>query len=302
MTDPFRMLISYHYFRNSDVDEILTTMFPDDPIPEVFADSGAFSALTQGAPIDVHEYGRWAVQYKDWFRVIANLDTIGDGQESAEGTWANQRILEDTYGLAVLPVFHAGEPWSALERYLEHGYRYIALGGLVGRPVKSIMPWLVRCFRLAQGRAVFHGFGLTSWPPMSDLPWYSIDSSSWGSGYRYGMVRLYDSNRRRLVQIGVSRGRRDAFKHSALIREHGFAPADLTGSDADGHVNRQLLNKLSSVGWRRVEAGLRERHGLIRIPGEPDGDPGLRLYLADSAIRDLSVAAHHHNSIQGVAS
>lgn len=296
------MLISYHYFRTSDIGAILDEKFPNDPPPEVFADSGAFSAMTQGAPVDVHEYGKWITAHRDHFCLIANLDVIGADDDSARGTWQNQRILEDTYGLEVLPVFHAGEPWTVLDALLEREYAYIALGGLVGRTVKSIMPWLVRCFQLADGRAVFHGFGLTSWAPMAELPWYSVDSSSWGSGYRYGMVRLYDRKKRRLVQIGVSRGRREAFDHAALIREHGFAPADLTGHDDEGHVNRQLLNKLSSVGWRRVEAGLRERHGMIRIPGRPDSPPGLRLYLADSAIRDLAVAAHHHNLIQGVAS
>lgn len=300
MIDPFRMLLSYHYFRGNDMHDILDRMFPTDPRPEVFADSGAFSALTQGAPVDVDEYGKWASTFKDRFRVIANLDVIGDGEESAEGTWTNQKILEENYGLRVLPVFHAGEPWSALDRVLEHGYRYVALGGLVGRPVRSIMPWLVKCFRHAEGRAVFHAFGLTSWEPMFELPWYSIDSSTWVSGYRFGFVKLYDPKTRRLVQVPVSRHRRDAFDYAHIVRALGFAPADLTGHETDGHVDRKLLVKLSSTGWRRIEAMFRERHGEIRILGDNDAPAGLRLYLADSAIRDLSVAAHHNNEVQEV--
>lgn len=300
MTDPFRMLLSYHYFRSTDMSELLDRMFPTDPRPEIFADSGAFSAMTQGAPVDVDEYGRWAAAHKDRFSVIANLDVIGDGEESAEGTWANQRILEETYGLRVLPVFHAGEPWSALDRILEQGYRYVALGGLVGRPVRAIMPWLVKCFTVAEGHAAFHGFGLTSWEPMFELPWYSIDSSTWVSGYRFGFVKLYDWKTRRLVQVPVSRHRRDAFEYAHLVRSLGFAPADLTGHDTDGHVDRKLLVKLSSAGWRRIEDTFRARHGEIRIPGDRDAPVGLRLYLADSAIRDLAVAAHHHNAIQEV--
>jgi hypothetical protein len=307
--DPFRMLISYHYFRSTDITELLDRDFPADPVPEVFADSGAFSALTQDAAVDVHEYAEWLKRYRHHFRVMANLDVIGDGEQSAEGTWANQRILEDQYDLPVLPVFHAAEPWSALDRLLEHGYRYIALGGLVGRPVKSIMAWLVRCFRHAEGQAVFHGFGLTSWTPMAELPWFSLDSSSWGSGYRYGMLRLYDDRTRRLTQIQVGRRRMDSRAHGRLVRELGFDPADLNGDKVD----RALLCRISSVGWRRIEQKLRERHGTITIPGGDattgvrmyaadgsgqnlaDGAEGLRLYLADSARRDLAIAAHFNN-------
>lgn len=326
--DPFRMLLSYHYFRTINIHELLDDKFPTDPAPEVFADSGAYSALTQGAAIDVHEYGTWAARFQDRFRVIANLDVIGDGEHSAAGTWENQRILEDGYGLRPLPVFHAGEPWSALDRLLEHGYTYIALGGLVGRPAAAVMPWLVKCFKLAQGRVVYHGFGLTSWQAMSSLPWYSLDSSSWGSGYRYGLIRLYDDRSKRMVQIDIGHLRRGVYKYAYLIRALGFDPAILTVE----HVDRTVLNRLSSAGWRHIEAMLRKRHGLIQLPKgveEPtvhirdadlahssigvrlyavDGSAdnlirgaGLRLYLADTTGRDTVAAAVHHNEREPTA-
>jgi len=52
MTRPHRMLISYHYARRIDM-EAAVARFPERP--KVFANSGAFSALTLGAPIDVVE-------------------------------------------------------------------------------------------------------------------------------------------------------------------------------------------------------------------------------------------------------
>lgn len=281
-TDPFRCLISYHYFRGEDMDALLGKHFGEHR-PEVFADSGAFSAMTQGAPIDVREYGRWLVANRQHFRVYANLDVIGQDEASAAGTWENQRILEDEFGLAPVPVFHTNEPWSVLEDYMDRGYRYIALGGLVGKSRSGIMPWLVRCFQMAQGRAVFHGFGLTSWTPLAALPWYSLDSSSWGSGYRYGFLRLFDPRQGRIQQITLS-DRAMVYRHAALIRSYGFSPADVLNP---GTNHRELLCHISSLGWRAVETYLRQRHGPITIPGDDDAGAGAMLYCADGSIQNL---------------
>lgn len=98
----FRILLSYHYFRTPELEPELRKHFGDGALPEVFADSGAFSAMTQGAPVDVDEYARWLLRNKYLFRVYSNLDVVGDDDRSAEGTWANQRRLEDEYGLAPL--------------------------------------------------------------------------------------------------------------------------------------------------------------------------------------------------------
>lgn len=283
----FRILISYHYFQQTlDLGPLLDRHFGVGTHPEVFADSGAFSAMTQGAPIDLDSYAKWLQANDEHFAVYANLDVIGDGDTSAEGTWVNQRRLEQDYGLQPLPVFHASEPWSALDRYLEHGYRYIALGGLVGRPRATIMPWLVSCFRRAEGQAVFHGFGLTSWEPLRALPWYSVDSSSWGSGYRYGMVRLWDDRRGRMVNFTLKPT--DLHKHGQLLRTYGTSPAELK----DPAGLRVRLCALSAASWRNAETWLRTRHGRIQIPGDPEHrPPGLRWYCADGSVQNLADGA-----------
>lgn len=284
--DRFRVLISYHYFRNVDLDELFGTNWPG-PAPEVFADSGAYSAKSQNADVRVAEYATWLERWQHHFTVAANLDTIGDGPEAAAGTLTNQRYLEDR-GLTVLPVFHAGEPWSALEHYLEAGYPYVALGGLVGRPVPSIMAWLVRCFRMAGASTVFHGFGLTSWRPLADLPWYSVDSSSWGASYRYGQLRLFDAQRGRWVQASVG-NHAELYKPDVarLIREHGFDPADFADR---ARYTRERTCQLSAVTWWRAEQWVRRRHGPVAMPAG-DRPPGLRWYCADGSGPNLSDGA-----------
>lgn len=175
------VLGSFHYFGRRDLSWL----------PEgwtFFADSGAYSAMTQGAVLSVHDYGQWAQENASRIHLTANLDLIGD----AETTWRNQRILETEYGLDVLPVFHVDEGFEWLHRYVDDGHRYIALGVAGSRSSKYI-PWLVQCFREVAGRGVeFHGFGITAFDAIRLFPWRSLDSSTWVSGQKYGAIKLLD--------------------------------------------------------------------------------------------------------------
>jgi hypothetical protein len=216
-----RILLSYHYFKDHDLDVLIPQKFTP-PYPVFFADSGAFSAYTSGAKIRWQDYAAWLRRFRHWFVTMANLDVIG----SPDGTAAHQHALEDA-GLAVLPVFHTGEPWAVLDALCTQ-YQYLALGGMVAyaREWKTrLMPWLVRCFRVAQGRSVFHGFGCTTWEVMKALPWYSVDSSSWGAGFRFGTVPLFDWRRGAFTACDLGNPS-SVGKAARLIRALGFDPAD----------------------------------------------------------------------------
>lgn len=139
-----RILISYHYYKDCDLDELYAKYFRQ-PYPDTFLDSGAYSASTQGASISVDDYAAYAHRYSALFSVVANLDVIGD----PEATARNQQALEDL-GLNPLPVFHVGEPWIVLERLCER-YDYIGLGGMVPYSGNKgvLLGWLARCFKIA---------------------------------------------------------------------------------------------------------------------------------------------------------
>jgi len=276
-----RILLSFHYYKNVDLDALFAKYFTQ-PYPEVFADSGGFSAMTQGVTIDWREYAAWIVRWNHLFAVYANLDVIGD----PESTLTNQRRLEDT-GLNPLPVFHTGSDWSHLEAYIEQ-YPYIALGGMVPfmRFPKRIMPWLIQAFKRAEGRAVYHGFGATAWPVVRDLPWYSVDSSSWGQGFRFGQVPLFDEQRGRFVKVDLG-DHRGCYRHAKLFHALGFNPADF----ADRARNdRAKICAVSALSYMRAEQWLRKRHGEIRIPGRDDAPVVPRAHLADANPRRFGEA------------
>lgn len=268
-----RILLSYHYYKDTDLDALFAKYFTP-PYPDVFADSGGFSAMTQGVTIDINEYAAWVKRWRHLFNVYANLDVIGN----PDATWKNQQTLHDL-GLDPLPVFHTGTDFSWLEHYVER-YPYLALGGMVPymKFPNKIMPWLIKAFRVAKGRTVFHGFGATAWRVVSALPWYSVDSSSWGAGFRYGQVPLFDSKagRFRDCKLGDSKS---CVALAPLFRDLGFDWKDFAQRDRN---DRAKICAISALSYMKAEQYLRKRHGEIMIPQREDASAGLRLHLADA--------------------
>lgn len=281
----FRILISYHYFKSIDLDDLFSKKF-GEPYPDVFADSGAYSAMTQGVNITTKEYADWVKRWSHWFSAYSNLDVIMD----AEKTWENQQTLE-AMGLKPLPAFHVTEDYKWLEMYIEN-YQYIALGvaGMQQRR-DPLMRWLIRCFEIAQNKSVFHGFALTSWEVMSSFPWYSVDSSSWGQGFRFGLVPLFDEKVGKFVKIQLG-DISSCRKHFRLIQDLGFDPLDFAYRERNDRAN---ICAISAVSYMKSKEYLRKIWGDIRVylaDGSTsnliDGNTGVKLYLVDKAgIADL---------------
>jgi|TARA_Y100000034_G_scaffold133368_1_gene198652 hypothetical protein len=155
---------------------------------ELFLDSGAYSAWTQGTEIDINDYIKFIKKYKKYLNVYANLDVIGD----PVATLKNQEKMEKA-GLKPLPCFHYKEDEKFLKYYIKK-YDYIALGGMVGTHKKQLDKWLNEtfgdfiCDEVGYPKAKVHGFGLTSLDLMLKYPWYSVDSTSWVVNARMGSI------------------------------------------------------------------------------------------------------------------
>jgi hypothetical protein len=173
-------LESYHYVhRQSYVDKMR-----NDGV-KIFLDSGAFSAFTQGATIDIAGYCNYIkenadiIQVEDGAVMASVLDSIGD----AQGTYDNQKTMEGL-GVRPLPCFHYGEDPKFLEYYVAN-YSYITLGGMVAQSTKDLLIWLDEMWEkyLTDGsgrpKTKVHAFGVTTPLLMKRYPWFSVDSSSW---------------------------------------------------------------------------------------------------------------------------
>lgn len=285
-----RVLISYHYFRTHDLDKTIPKYF-SPPYPEFFLDSGAWSAFTQGATIDIDEYIAFVKRFKHWFSCYVNLDDM----LNPSITRRNQKYIEDT-GLSPLPVFHTGEPWHYLEDYVER-YPYVCLGKIIpytGSP-KKIVPWIVKCFQIAReaGNTVYHGLGVTNWLLLKSFPWYSVDSSSWAVGFRYGRVPVFDLRRPASGFVTLNLGDFKAWKrHQKTVADLGYNWLDF----ADRERNTRTLNAgICTVSYIRAEQWLRSVHGKVGLPDieDLDTDEGRRLHVdvTQSAQRIYGAAA-----------
>lgn len=169
-----------------------------------FLDSGAFSAWSKGAVIDIDEYCEFIRANIEYLDVYACLDVIPgapgrqatnkERDEAAAASWENYLYMK-AQGLDPLPVYHYGEEVKWLENMLEHKCEYIGVGGLVGIPSEQRRLWLDRVFTRitdSAGQPILktHGFGMTSLPLIFRYPWYSVDSTSWLKASMSGMIYL----------------------------------------------------------------------------------------------------------------
>lgn len=276
-----RVLVSYHYHRDTDLSHLVSDLGGD---VDLFADSGAYSAATTGAVIDLSAYADWLLRWNDLFTVQSNLDVIGDHAATA----TNYERLRAA-GCDPLSVFHVGEPWPVLERMCSD-HRYVALGGLalhLTNPSiqRKIMAWLVKAFRIGRDHGtVFHGFGVTSSQLVKSLPFYSLDSSSYTYGQRFGLVYLWDARTLRMHDL-FFRNRHDVRPLVRLLALHGLDPVRLLdpgfmrAGSTSGRDDRTLLTAASGRAFRFMERSLAERHAVPSPPLPRSGDIGTKIYL-----------------------
>lgn len=248
---PVDALVSYHYYRREDLMLALT----EPGHLRMIGDSGAFSAYTQGAPVQLEEYARWCLRWRKHLSWMAALDVIGD----ATATHRNWQILRDEFRLDTVPTLHAGGDVKWLDAYAAEGVDYVGLGGLVGVALRAFR-WLVHVFRYARDNHPgmrFHLWGVTNRRILEALPTYSADSSGiMGTAYRYGRQRLFDPRTGRDAAFALNG--REAFRHRDLLHgTYGVEPGQVARSTP---ANRALLIQLAAASTQQYAGWLQRRH------------------------------------------
>lgn len=272
-------LLSYYHHRKTDVDALVEQCATT---PRLIADSGAFSAFTMGATITCDEYAEWAHRWAHRFDAFFNLDVIGrsvDPMASVEGSRENHRRLHEL-GVDTVQVWHLGEPVSVLREYLAEA-DYVAVGGMVNSPFDKRQQ-LRRCAQAhkearAAGGKRLHGLGQSTAQQLQLLPWATVDSSSWGAGFRYGQVRLWDHRQARLVDVKV--GQADAHRWGDLLRAAGSDPRLISDRDLYSY---QEAAAVAAWSYHQMELWLRRRWG----------NDDFVLYLAEGSPPNIVSASH----------
>lgn len=113
----------------------------------------------------------------------------------------------------LLYTFHLGEPFSFLEKILEHtDIKYIALGGMVGTSSKEKENFAQKCFEIIQDsknpNVKVHAFGVTTPSILEKFPFVSGDSTGWimtsatGQVFsKYGNIDLSKNSRNTVKSV-----------------------------------------------------------------------------------------------------
>jgi hypothetical protein len=158
-------------------------------------DSGAFGAWRRGIRLDLGDYIAFITRNASLLRYYVSLDIIppeGASQETVEAcaaqSYENHQRMRDA-GLRPIPVFHQGDAWQWLERYLADGEHYIALSALK-KDRRGEIDWLDTCFRLidTQPSIKVHGLGQTSDLILHLHRWTSVDSATWVINAGNGLI------------------------------------------------------------------------------------------------------------------
>lgn len=196
-------LESYHYVGKGQYDELIRRNQH-----RLFMDSGAFSMFTLGIKVDLDKYARYLISGQDYIEVASNVDAIGSGLEHE--SYANQKYLESLHlPVRVCPVHHARDRDEWLVKYLDEGYDYIFLGGMVPESTPYLIDWLDHLWdkylALPDGtaRIKVHGFGLTTFELMERYPWYSVDSTSWVMISMFGSILMLVNGKPRAISFSA---------------------------------------------------------------------------------------------------
>lgn len=197
----------------------------------ILVDSGAYSVRTKGAVISLDAYIYFCLCNAELITHCVNLDVIPsvNGRrefrreyidKAAAQSYANQERMKRA-GVHPIPVFHQGESFGWMERYLSDGETYIAVAPFGTNPYNAI-PWLDDVFWLLRDypHVKVHGLGVTAHLLLHRYPFFSVDSSTWalqkrgalvsrprlssrGQARLFAEARLSTHRRRRRIGVGA---------------------------------------------------------------------------------------------------
>jgi hypothetical protein len=224
------ILVAFPYW----TEEIARPLVRNAGRVRLVVDSGAFTAWKLGRPVRLDDYCRFldTLPVKPWR--YFTLDVIGD----PAGSLRNYETMLQR-GYRPVPIFTRGEDPSVLDDYYRSS-DVVGIGGLVGTPgAKGFVNGILR---QAADRRV-HLLGFTQFDYLKYYKPYMCDASSWGSGARFGQMKLYLGKGRfaRLAKADCVVRPRGAILEA--VRSYGFDPtalATMAGWHGGYSVNRCL--------------------------------------------------------------
>ena len=191
-------LMSYQYVRGKDI----TSKHGNEGI-SLFIDSGAYTYMSDPKYNDYTEeqwekqiiqYLDWARKHKDTIFAMANLDLdflVGSEKVIEWNKKYFEPFMLET-GIPICFVYHETEDNMSWEQWCKR-YPYVGIS------------YATSDFDLNTGKKLLktaekydtlvHGMGMTKTSILPQLPFYTVDSTSWKSGFRYGQLAIWNGKK-----------------------------------------------------------------------------------------------------------
>lgn len=200
-------LMSYHYLQKSRVS--LESKYKDLDV-KFFIDSGAHTYMNDDKYLDVdtdywekhiQKYLAWAEKNRNYIFTIVNCDfeNLVGGERVIE--W-NEKYFEPFMlrtGIPVCFVWHqnSAKDWEYYcKRYPYVGFTSVNVEG----EGIEFSEYVSRLRTAEKYNTLVHGFGLTRTSILPKLPFYSVDSTSWKSGFRYGQLAFWNGKKVQMLK------------------------------------------------------------------------------------------------------
>lgn len=196
-------LMSFYYLeknRKEITKQIYTTR---NELDNFMLDSGAFTFMSNAKKITTKEMDDYVTRYIKFIKkhqikryVELDVDKIFGYQYVKD---VRER-LEKEIGYQCIPVWHKSRGIENFKETVEK-YNYIAIGGFAIKDIrKTEYQKIKKLIQYANSKKCkVHGLGFTP-NEAHEFGWYSVDSSSWRSGVRYGSVYKFENGKIKTIK------------------------------------------------------------------------------------------------------
>lgn len=210
---PLYILASFYYLKKLK-EENLNKLFEyinSEHCKHFILDSGAFTFIMgnkkekdyilNNLDTYIKDYAEFIKKYNIKNYIELDLDSIFGYSKVKE----IRNKLENLVGYKSMPVYHnLYRSKKDLDELLDN-YSYICISNFNNKKDRSILPQIKVIVDYANSKNVrVHGLALTGKSFTSQIKFYSVDSSSWRVGMKFGSIPTFDVKNHKIVNKRIS--------------------------------------------------------------------------------------------------
>jgi hypothetical protein len=158
-------------------------------------DSGAFTYLNKNKnkKVDWENYVKTYGEFVRTKKIKTFFELDIDPIVGLKEVERLRDVLENTAEKKCIPVWHKSRGFDYWKKMVKE-YNYVAIGGIVTQEIKRTQyDIFLPLLKIAkENNCKVHGLGFTNLKGMEKYKFYSVDSTSWLSGNKFGSVYLFN--------------------------------------------------------------------------------------------------------------